>query len=86
VITMDDKPLLAIRRKKDSSMMRAIELVKNGEAVAAVSCAIPAAWWQRPFSSSAPLKGLIAPPWPRLCLAPTGIYSSRRRRQPGRPL
>jgi glycerol-3-phosphate acyltransferase PlsX len=38
VITMDDKPLLAIRRKKDSSMMRAIELVKNGEAVAAVSC------------------------------------------------
>jgi glycerol-3-phosphate acyltransferase PlsX len=38
VITMDDKPLHAIRRKKDSSMMRAIELVKNGEAIAAVSC------------------------------------------------
>jgi len=38
VITMDDKPLQAIRRKKDSSMMRAIEFVKNGEAVAAVSC------------------------------------------------
>ena len=38
VITMDDKPLLAIRRKKDSSMMRAVELVKSGEAVAAVSC------------------------------------------------
>ncbi len=38
VITMDDKPLQAIRRKKDSSMMRAIELVKNGEATAAVSC------------------------------------------------
>jgi glycerol-3-phosphate acyltransferase PlsX len=38
VITMDDKPLLAIRRKKDASMMRAIELVKNGEAIAAVSC------------------------------------------------
>ena len=38
VITMDDKPLLAIRRKKDSSMVRAIELVKNGEAIAAVSC------------------------------------------------
>ena len=37
VITMDDKPLLAIRRKKDSSMVRAIELVKSGEAVAAVS-------------------------------------------------
>ncbi len=38
VIAMDDKPLIAIRRKKDSSMMRAIELVKSGEAVAAVSC------------------------------------------------
>jgi glycerol-3-phosphate acyltransferase PlsX len=38
VITMDDKPLLAIRRKKDSSMVRAIELVKSGEAIAAVSC------------------------------------------------
>jgi phosphate acyltransferase len=38
VITMDDKPLLAIRRKKDASMMRAIELVKSGEATAAVSC------------------------------------------------
>jgi len=38
VITMDDKPLLAIRRKKDASMTRAIELVKNGEAIAAVSC------------------------------------------------
>jgi len=37
VITMDDKPLWAIRRKKDSSMMRAIELVKNGDAIAAVS-------------------------------------------------
>ncbi|MFA5057449.1 MAG: phosphate acyltransferase PlsX [Opitutaceae bacterium] len=38
VITMDDKPLQAIRRKKDSSMMRAIDLVKSGEAIAAVSC------------------------------------------------
>ena len=38
VITMQDKPLLAIRRKKDSSMVRAIELVKSGEAIAAVSC------------------------------------------------
>jgi glycerol-3-phosphate acyltransferase PlsX len=37
VITMNETPLQAIRRKKDSSMMRAIELVKNGEAIAAVS-------------------------------------------------
>lgn len=37
VITMDDKPLLALKRKKDSSMVRAIELVKNGHAGAVVS-------------------------------------------------
>jgi glycerol-3-phosphate acyltransferase PlsX len=35
---MDDKPLAAIKRKKDASMFRAIELVKAGEARAAVSC------------------------------------------------
>src|SRR5579883_3264057 len=38
VVTMDDKPLMAIKRKKDASMFRAIELVKSGEAAAAVSC------------------------------------------------
>jgi glycerol-3-phosphate acyltransferase PlsX len=38
VITMEDKPLQALKRKKDSSMVRAIELVKNGEARVAISC------------------------------------------------
>jgi len=38
VITMDDKPLQALKRKKDSSMVRAIELVKNGEARVVISC------------------------------------------------
>ncbi len=38
VITMDDKPLVALKRKKDSSMVRAIELVKAGEANVVVSC------------------------------------------------
>ena len=38
VITMDDKPLNALKRKKDSSMVRAIELVKNGQASVVVSC------------------------------------------------
>src|SRR3954469_18829381 len=38
VITMDDKPLNALKRKKDSSMVRAIELVKNGDASVVVSC------------------------------------------------
>ncbi len=38
VITMEDKPLKALKTKKDSSMLRAIELVKSGEASVAVSC------------------------------------------------
>lgn len=38
VITMDDKPLNALKRKKDSSMIRAIELVKSREAGVVVSC------------------------------------------------
>jgi glycerol-3-phosphate acyltransferase PlsX len=38
VVTMDDKPLNALKKKKDSSMVRAIELVKSGEARVLVSC------------------------------------------------
>ncbi len=38
VITMEDKPIQALRRKKDSSMARAIELIKTGDAGAVVSC------------------------------------------------
>jgi len=38
VILMEDKPMLALKRKKDASMVRAIELVKAGQAHAVVSC------------------------------------------------
>jgi glycerol-3-phosphate acyltransferase PlsX len=37
VLTMDDKPLEGIRKKKDSSMLRAIELVRDGKADAIIS-------------------------------------------------
>ncbi|MCW3489928.1 phosphate acyltransferase PlsX [Dethiobacter alkaliphilus] len=37
VITADDSPVMAVRRKKDSSMMTAIRMVRDGEADAAVS-------------------------------------------------
>lgn len=37
VLTMQDKPLEAIRKKKDSSMVRAIELVQEGKADALIS-------------------------------------------------
>ncbi len=38
VITMEDKPLAALKRKKDSSMVRAIELVRDRHAGIVVSC------------------------------------------------
>lgn len=37
VLTMDDKPLEAVRKKKDSSLVRAIEQVREGNAEAVVS-------------------------------------------------
>ena len=37
VVAMDDPPAIAMRTKKDSSMRVAIDLVKSGEAAAAVS-------------------------------------------------
>ncbi len=37
VLTMEDKPLEAVRKKKDSSMLRAIELVREGRADAVIS-------------------------------------------------
>jgi glycerol-3-phosphate acyltransferase PlsX len=37
VLTMDDKPVAAVRKKKDSSIVRAVELVRDGKADAVVS-------------------------------------------------
>lgn len=37
VLTMEEKPVLAVRRKKDSSVVRAVELVKDGRAEALIS-------------------------------------------------
>lgn len=38
VIGMDEKPIKSIKQKRDSSLVRAVELVKLGAAKAAVSC------------------------------------------------
>ena len=37
VVTMEDKPVEAVKRKRDSSMMRAVELIKEGKADALIS-------------------------------------------------
>ena len=38
IITMEDKPVEAMKRKKDASMLRAVELVRDGACGAMVSC------------------------------------------------
>lgn len=38
VVSMQDKPIQALRQKKDSSMAQAIELLRDGKADAVVSC------------------------------------------------
>lgn len=38
VITMEDKPAVALKKKRDSSMMRALELVRDNHVRAALSC------------------------------------------------
>lgn len=38
VVSMQDKPIQALRKKKDSSMAQAIELLRDGKADAVVSC------------------------------------------------
>lgn len=37
VLTMEDKPLAAVRQKKDSSLIRAVQLLKDGQAGALIS-------------------------------------------------
>ena len=37
VLTMDDKPVIGLRKKKDCSILRAVELVKDGKADAVIS-------------------------------------------------
>jgi glycerol-3-phosphate acyltransferase PlsX len=38
IVSMQDKPIQALRKKKDSSMAQAIELLRDGKADAVVSC------------------------------------------------
>ena len=61
VVSMGDKPVEALKRKKDSSMMRAIDLVKNGEAAAAVSCGNTGALLAGGTVKLRPMEGIARP-------------------------
>jgi glycerol-3-phosphate acyltransferase PlsX len=51
VVTMEDGPMEVLRRKKDSSMARAIEEVAADRADAVLSCGNTDACWRRRRSS-----------------------------------
>ncbi len=67
VITMEDKPLNALKRKKDSSMVRAIELVKNREAGVVVSCGNTGALMACGTLRLRPMEGIARPALAAIC-------------------
>ncbi len=67
VITMEDKPLNALKRKKDSSMVRAIELVKNREAGVVVSCGNTGALMAGGTLRLRPMEGVARPALAAIC-------------------
>src|SRR4051812_42825079 len=67
VITMEDKPLNALKRKKDSSMVRAIELVKNREAGVVVSCGNTGALMAGGTLRLRPMEGIARPALAAIC-------------------
>ena len=74
VITMDDKPLNALKRKKDSSMVRAIELVKNNEAGVVVSCGNTGALMAGGTLRLRPMEGIARPALAAICPRERGHF------------
>ena len=67
VITMEDKPLNALKKKKDSSMVRAIDLVKNGAASVVVSCGNTGALMAGGTLRLRPMEGIARPALAAIC-------------------
>lgn len=61
VVTMHDKPIQALRKKKDSSMAQAIELLRDGKADAVVSCGNTGALMAAGTLRMRPLDGVDRP-------------------------
>lgn len=61
VVSMHDKPIQALRTKKDSSMVQAIELLRDGKADAVVSCGNTGALMAGGILRMRPLDGVDRP-------------------------
>lgn len=74
VIAMHDPPVQAVRRKKDSSMTRAIDLVKRGEADAVVSAGNTGALLTASHLKLRTLEGVDRPGLAVLIPAPQNVF------------
>lgn len=74
VIAMDDHPVQAVRRKKDSSMCRAIDLVKRGEANAIISAGNTGALLTASHLKLRTLEGVDRPGLAALIPAPENVF------------
>ena len=61
VISMGDAPVVAVRKKKDSSIVRAVQLVKEGEAQAVVSAGSTGAAMAASLLGLGRIKGIDRP-------------------------
>jgi glycerol-3-phosphate acyltransferase PlsX len=74
VILMDDPPVQAVRRKKDSSMCRAIDIVKRGDADAIVSAGNTGALLTASHLKLRTLEGVDRPGLACLIPAPDNVF------------
>jgi glycerol-3-phosphate acyltransferase PlsX len=74
VIAMDESPTQAIRRKKDSSMARAIDLVKQGQADAVLSAGNTGALMVGSHLKLRTLEGVDRPALMALLPSPTNVF------------
>ena len=74
VIAMDDPPVQSVRRKKDSSMCRAIDIVKRGDADAVVSAGNTGALLTASHLKLRTLEGVDRPGLACLIPAPGNVF------------
>ena len=73
VITMDDHPAVAVRRKKNSSLVKAIELVRDGKAEAVVSAGSTGATMAAALLRLGRIPGIVRPAVASMMPAENGV-------------
>ena len=72
VVEMEDSPRVALRKKPDSSMARAVDMVLEGEAEACVSAGNSGAWMALCYTRLGSIPGIDRPAIALFCPTPSG--------------